>query len=237
MSDSLEVLEGRVSELPLARQAELFGDAIEHAGQQVESMAADISRLEEWQSSVGLLDKFWEGDERHEVVDALHQLKSFGNEIEATKDREQLTHVTAISSGMKSKLGTVLRDGGKAWGRRIDHDLGPLGSLGTLLEQFSDTRELGLRMVALARTAFTLKNSFPPKAQSIEQHKVMLKDAEEIRKNLAAIGTGESVQKFLAALANESATLDLVDETVFQWIRNRHAENRFRLKLKTGVSD
>ena len=91
-------------------------------------------------------------------------------------------------------------------------------------------------MTQLAATGSALKNSFPPPANSLELHRDMLHDAEEIRKNLAAIGAGESVQTFLIAVAKETATLDMVDESVLQWIRDRHAENRFRLSLKGTVS-
>lgn len=232
MTDRLEELETLLPELPLARQTELFGHALVQLRQQLEEMAPDVSRLEDWKPSLSLLGEFWEGDEREEVLGALGQLKSFGDQIEAANDRDQLTLITEITLGVKAKLVLALRDGARAWVRRIDRDLGSLGNLGTLLVQFSDTRDLGLRMVSLARTASTLKNSFPPKTPSLEQHETMLKDAEEIRKNLAAIGAGESVQKFLAALGNESATLDLVDESVLQWIRNRHADSRFQIKLK-----
>ena len=126
----------------------------------------------------------------------------------------------------------VLRDGARAWGRRVDHDLGSIGSLGSLLVQFPDTRDLGRRMTVLATTAFTLKNSFPPQVAFLKQFEGMLKDAEEIRRRLAELGTGESVQRFLAALATGTATLDMVDDSVLQWIRDRHAESRFSLSLR-----
>lgn len=109
----------------------------------------------------------------------------------------------------------------------MDSDLGSLGSLGSLLVQFADTRDLGRRMTALAATASSLKSVFPPQTGPLKQHERMLQDSEEVRKSLAAIGVGESVQKFLAALANATATLDRVDDAVLRWIRDRHAEKRF----------
>lgn len=236
MSDSLELLESLVPALPQARHAELFGQALQDASRQLEAMTPEIGRLEECQHSMGLLRASWDGDEEDEVVDALHQLESLGKQIEAAQDREQLARINELALGAKPKIALVLRDGARAWGRRIDHDLGSLGSLGSLLVQFQDTRALGTRMTALATTASILKNSFPPLAASLKQHTAMLQDAEDIRKNLTAIGAGESVQKFLTALANGSATLEMVDEGVFQWIRDRNAQNRFRLTLKPGVS-
>ena len=236
MSDSLEIIESLVPELPKARQAELFGQALQDASRQLGAMMPDIDRLEECQHSIGLLQEFWDGDEEREVLDALHQLKSFGEQIEAAQDREQLAHVTGIALEAKPRITLVLRDGTRAWGRRVDYDLGSLGSLGSLLIQFPDTHDLGRRMTALATIASALKNSFPPQSGSLKQHKLMLQDAEEIRKNLAAIGAGESVQKFLTALANRTATLDLVDESVLKWIQDRHADSRFLLTLKPGTS-
>lgn len=236
MSDALELLESLVSELPNARQAEMFGQALRDAGHQIEALTPDIGRLDECQHSIGLLDGFWDGDEEREIVDALLQLESLGKQIEVAQNQEQLARVAGMASEAKPKITLVLRDGTRAWGRRVDHDLGSLGSLGFLLVQFPDTRELGQRMTVLAATASTLKSSFPPQSGSLKQHERMLQDAEDIRNKLAAIGAGESVQKFLAALATETATLDMVDGSVFQWIRNRHAENRFRLLLKRGTS-
>jgi hypothetical protein len=195
-----------------------------------------MGRLEEWQHSVDLRGESWDGDEEREVREALHEIESSGEQIEAAQDREQLTRVGGFASNAKQKITIILRDGARAWGRRIDHDLGSLGSLGALLVQFADTRELGRRMTALAITASSLKNSFPPPSGSLEQHRAMLHNAEDIRKNLAAIGAGQSVQTFLIALANETATLDMVDKSVLQWIRDRHAENRFFLSLKRVIS-
>jgi hypothetical protein len=236
MTDSLELLESLVPELPQARQAELFGQALQDASRQLEAMKLDIGRLEECQHSIGLLKAFWDGDEEREVVDALHQLEYLGKQIEAAQDQEQLARVTGIASEAKPKILLVLRDGARAWGRRVDHDLGSLGSLGSLLVQFPDTRELGRRMTALAATASSLKSTFPPQEGFLKQHELMLQDAGDIRNNLAAIGAGESVQKFLAALANATATLDMVDDSVLQWIRDRHAESRFDVTLKQGIS-
>jgi|SRR5579872_6607364 len=232
MSDSLELLESLVPALPQARQAELFGQALQDASRQLEAMTPEIIRLEQCQHSMGLLDAAWDGDEEGEVVDALRQLKSLGEQVEGAEDREQLARVNEIALAAKPKIALVLRDGARAWGRRIDHDLGSLASLGSLLVQFQDTRALGTRMTSLATTASVLKNSFPPPAASLKQHTMMLQDAEEIRKNLAAIGAGESVQRFLAALVNATATLDMVDGDVLQWIRDRHAEKRFSLSFE-----
>jgi len=236
MNDSLEVLEHLVPDLPQARQAELFGEALQEASRQLTAMTPEIGRLEEWQHSVGLLGEYWDGDEEREVLDALHKLDSTGSEIEAAQDREQLARVSGIASDAKQKIAIVLRDGARAWARRIDHDLGSLGNLGALLVQFADTRDLGRRMTLLATTGSALKNSFPPPDSSLDEHRDMLHDAEEIRKNLAAIGAGQSVQTFLIAVAKETATLDMVDESVLRWIRDRHAESRFRLSLKGSVS-
>lgn len=231
MSDSLELLEGLISELPQARQAEMFGQALRDASRQLEVLTPEIGRLEECQYSIGLFDAFWDGDEKREVVEALRQLDSLGQQIEAAQDREQLARVTEIALEAKPRIALVLRDGARVWGRRVDRDLGSLGNLGSLLVQFPDTRDLGRRMTALAATASSLKSVFPPPSASLKQHERMLQDAEEIQKNLAAIGAGKSVQRFLAALANATATLDMVDDDVLQWIRARHAESRFQIKL------
>lgn len=235
MSDPFEVLEHLIPELPQAREAELFGEALQDAGRHLAAMPADIARLEEWQQSVQLLDKYWEEDEEREVLDALQRLQSSGEQIAAARDREQLTRVGAIASDAKQRITIVLRDGARAWSRRIDSDLGSLGNLGALLVEFMDTRELGHRMTSLAAMGSALKSSFPPSTSSLQQHRTMLHDSEIIRKDLTAIGTGQSVQTFLIALANETATLDMVDENVLQWIRDRHAESRFRLSLKRVV--
>lgn len=232
MSDSLELLENLVSELPQARQAEMFGQALRDASRQLQALTPELGRLEECQHSIGLLDAFWDGDEKREVVETLRQLDSLGKQIEAAQDRDQLAHVTEIALEAKPRIALVLRDGTRAWGRRVDSDLGSLGSLGTLLVQFADTRDLGVRMTALAATAASLKSVFPPQSGTLKQHERMLQDSEEVRKNLAAIGAGESVQRFLAALANATATLDMVDGDVLQWIQDRHAEKRFSLSFK-----
>src|ERR1700758_2254969 len=116
MSDSLELLEGLVSELPQARQAEMFGQALQDASRQLEVLTPEIGRLEECQHSIGLLDAFWDGDEKREVVDALRQLDSLGKQIEAAQDRDQLAHVTEIALEAKPRIALVLRDGTRAWG-------------------------------------------------------------------------------------------------------------------------
>ena len=44
MTDSLELLESLVPELPQARQAELFGQALQDASRQLEAMKLDVGR-------------------------------------------------------------------------------------------------------------------------------------------------------------------------------------------------
>jgi hypothetical protein len=232
MNDPLELLERLIPAIPQARQSELFGGALQEASRQLAAISADIARLEEWQHSVGLLSRFWDKEEEREVLEALQRLESVGVQVEAAQDREQLARIGTIASDAKQRITIVLRDGARAWGRRVDHDLGSLGSLGALLVQFTDTRELGRRMTTLAATASALKGTFPPTGDSLQLRHAMLNDVDVIREDLAAIGAGQSVQTFLIALANELATLDLVDESVLQWIRDRHAETRFRLSLK-----
>ena len=107
-----------------------------------------------------------------------------------------MARVTGIASEAKPKILLVLRDGARAWGRRVDHDLGSLGSLGSLLVQFPDTRELGRRMTALAATASSLKSAFPPQEGFLKQHERMLQDAGDIRNNLAAIGAENLCKNF-----------------------------------------
>ena len=85
MNDSLEVLKQLIPNLPQARQAELFGEALQEASRQLTAMTPEIGRLEQWQHSVGLLGEYWAGDEEREVLEALHKLESTGGEIEAAQ--------------------------------------------------------------------------------------------------------------------------------------------------------
>ena len=90
-------------------------------------------------------------------------------------------------------------------------------------------------MTMIASRGAGLKSQFPPTASQVEDYQVLIEDAHSVRRDLAEIGAGASVEKFLLALATETATLDLVDQDVLQWIRDRRSDHRFRIALlRTG---
>lgn len=234
-NDSLEVLERLIPQLPQARLAEQFGEALHEAGIRTRALLPSIERLELWEASIDLLVGKWEADEERHTVESLERLRKAGEEIRSVQDREQLTRVPTVVSNAETRIATVLRDGMRAWQRRIDVDLGSLGSLSTLLVQFPDTREVGSRMASVASRAATLKNQFPPASAQREQHRQILEEIELLKRDLAAIGAGESVQNFLLALASGTATLDMLDDAVLGWIRNRRAETRFRISFGGSI--
>jgi len=231
MTDALDALEIRVAELPQARQTEVFGQTLREATGQLENIAAEVSSLQECAHSIHLLEQFWGSDEKPEVLEALRRLEDLGRQIESAQDRDQLALVPNLVREAKPRIALIIRDGARVWNRRLDHDLGSLASLGSLLVQFPDTRVLGQRMASVAATISALKNAFPPAEAAIGKHQRVLQDAEEARKDLAVIGAGESVQTFLAALADRKATLSMLDADVLSWIRDRHAESRFGISL------
>jgi hypothetical protein len=235
MSDQLQVLEELIPQIPHARLSEQFGEALQDAGTQALGLLPELARLESWKQSVYLLSDCWQGDEEIETRDELQKLRYAGQQCEAASDKEQLYAARALLVDSKRRIGIVLRDGIRAWQRRIEADIGSLGSLGGLLAEFGDTRTLGGRMTMIASRGAGLKSQFPPTASQVEDYRVMIEDAHSVRRDLAEIGAGASVEKFLLALATETATLDLVDQDVLQWIRDRRSDHRFHLALlRTG---
>lgn len=236
MSDQLEVLEQLIPRIAQARIGEQFGEAFKDACQHAQSLIPGIERMERWQLSIHLLKAYWEPDDERETLDALRILQSAGQKIEAAQDLNQLSQVRGTATDAKSRVDVVVRDGLRVWQRRINDDIGLLESLGVLLSEFGDTRELGRRMTLIAARGAALASQFPPTADQVESHRALMEDAGTIRKDLADIGAGESVEAFLNALAKDDATLDLADDAVLKWIRDRHSDRRFRISLQRVVS-
>lgn len=232
MTDQLEVLEQLIPRIAQARIFEQLGEAFHEAHEHSQGLIPGIERIERWQLSIQLLSGYWEADDKSETLSALRNLQSAGQKIETAQDLNQLSQVRATATGAKLGVEAVLRDGLRAWQQRINADIGSLGSLGDLLSKFEDTRELGQRMALIASRGAALGSQFPPAPDQIESHRVLLGDAQEIRQDLAAIGAGKSVEAFLNALAKQEATLDLVDDAVLKWIRDRHSDHRFHISLK-----
>jgi hypothetical protein len=229
--DQLEILEQLIPQLPQARLAEQFGDALHDASINTVALLPDIERMERWQQSVHSLRESWDSDEESETLLALETLQAEGEMIAAAQDREQVSQLRGTAMDAKQRIAIVLRDGLRAWQRRIEADIGSLGNLGALLIEFNDTRALGSRMVSIKSRGDSLKTQFPPPANQLEGYRQLLRDADTVRRNLAAIGAGASIETFLLALASERATLDMVDEAVLHWIRERNSDNRFCLSL------
>jgi hypothetical protein len=232
----LEVLEQLIPRIAQARIGEQFGEAFQDACQHTQDLIPGIERMERWQLSIHLLKEYWDPDDEREALGALRILQSAGQKIESAQDLNQLSQVRGTATDAKSRVDVVMRDGLRVWQRRINADIGSLGSLGALLSEFGDTRELGHRMTLIAKRGAALASQFPPTSDLVESHRVLLEDAGTIRKDLAAIGAGESVEAFLNALANDEATLDLADDAVLKWIRNRRSDGLFRISLQRFAS-
>jgi hypothetical protein len=234
--DQLDGLQGLIPQLPQAHLSELFGEALQDAGTHAFALLSEIEKLERWKLSINLLRESWQDDERRETLDALRTLQIAGSQMATVENREQLSQVRTTATAAKQSIGIILRDGLRVWQHRIEVDIGSLGSLGSLLGEFADTRSLGGRMTSIKARGDGLKNQFPPTAAQVESYNALLEEANAVRVDLAAIGTGESIQRFLLALASETATLDMVDESVLRWIRDRRSDYRFRLSLqRSGI--
>ena len=231
MSDQLELLEKLIPQIAQARTQELFGEALQDAWKYSQELVPGVERLERWNKSVHLLKAFWEAEEKAEAIEALRNLQSAGEKMAAVQDSNQLAAIRSIATVAKTRLETVLRDGSRAWMRRIHADTGSLESLGALLSEFADTRDLGRRMASVASRGSDLVLQFPPTEEQVQAHGKVLEDAIAIRQKLADVGAGASVEAFLIALANEEATLDMADDAVLEWIHKRKSDRRFRISL------
>jgi hypothetical protein len=236
MTDQLEVLEQLIPRIAQARNVAQFGEAFHEAHEHAQGLIPGIERMERWQLSIQLLSGYWEADDKNEALSALRSLQSAGQKIETAQDLNQLSQVRATATGAKLGIDAVVRDGLRVWQRRINADIGSLGSLGDLLSALEDTRELGRRMTSIALRGALLLSQFPPTADQVESHRALMEDARTIRKDLAAIGAGESVEAFLNALAKNEATLALADDAVLKWIRDRHSDSLFRISLERIAS-
>lgn len=230
-NDALVLLEQLIPKLPLARQAKDFGTTVDDAGTEALTLASGVNRLEQWQLSADLFRGFWTGEECEASLQTLQQLQEQGRLMALAQDREQLARIPAIVAELKPRIANLLRDGGRVWQRRIGRDIGSLGSLASLLTEFPDTRAVGLRIDEMVTLANSLKIEFPPSANQRTIHARVLEQVAQLKRDLAEIGASESVQRFLLALADETATLDMLDDAIRNWLRERRAENRLRLSL------
>lgn len=230
-NDPLVLLEQLIPELPRARQAKDFGTVVDDAVHEALTLASGIKRLEQWQLSADLFRGFWTGEEYEASIQTLKQLQERARWMALAQDREQLARIPAIVAEVKPQIANLLRDGDRVWQRRIARDIGSLGSLASLLTEFPDTRAVGLRIAEVVTLANSLEDEFPPSANQRSIHASILEQVAQLKRDLAEIGASESVQRFLLALADETATLDMLDDAIRNWLRERRAEKRLRLSL------
>jgi hypothetical protein len=161
-------------------------------------------------------------------VASLAQMASELQRASTTGALEQLlVRWPVIASTMKD----LLRDGELHWTTSSLGQLQWCDALGRALESVQATAIVGGQLKEIYRLAGTLK-AFPPKEASCKKLDQLRATAARLKEGLKDLQVGESVERFLLALANGVAILSMVDDNVLAWVRSHRMTDQLKVTLR-----
>ncbi|MBB4509545.1 hypothetical protein [Rhizobium leguminosarum] len=216
MSDALEELEQLLPSIPAAVERQRIGAQLDRVNAKLSDFSNVTARFTVVGKVAALIDFYDENfsEMKEAALDAGRQL--CGAADETTLDlagRSYDDFKTAISAAERS-----IR---YQWRTVVTNDYKPIAIVGTLLQRFGDTLEIGRGMVALAgradrSTALSMAD-LPAEIASLSN------DRSKLEAEKASMTKNGEVDDFLTKLAAGKATLSSVTPSVYSWLREHDA--------------
>lgn len=253
MSDVLEELESMLEHAPAIAERLTFGDALEHAQQQI---AANDELPEQIELCALVLEQLTPlrpedadlaGQTVKKLTSAVEELNlrsgrrpAEGREgtLEPIKDGQglrEIQHALRDASTALTGLRTALVT---TWKTRAKSQFGSLATIARVLEGIESTRAFGRALGEWAGPAMAVTSPgwFPSK-DDVEQLKLRRAELPGKVAGLQSAGIDERVQSFLLEVANDTATLASVDAHLLHWLTKHDASTRFEVKAIAPTSN
>lgn len=222
MTDPLEELEKAAESLPSAVAGVRLGDRASRQLDRFSDAPRQERRLKAMTEFAVLFDGRSDAQVKAQIDRALAMATEAAEAMEDVDDEETLQDAVDAYLVFTQSLGSgenILRP---LWTRVVDQQFTPLGSVGALLEEaFPNARDLGRKMREAATEA--QRHAQSPIADLLPIAKALLEVRAALVTEQQTVAGDPTVAAFLQALAEDRATLDLLEEGVLDWLKAQGA--------------
>jgi hypothetical protein len=221
MSDPVDDLEKTAELLPAAAAGVRLGDRASRHLLRFADAERQKHRLKALAEFAVLVDGRVIPQVKDQVLRALASASEASKAMEDANDEETLEDAVEEYQTYIQSLASLEGLVRPLWTQVVNEQFGPLGSVGMLLHAFPSARDLGQRMVQAASEA---RRDNPgaiidllPKAKALLALRKTLVAEQEV------VAGNPRVAAFLQALADNRATLDLLEPEVLDWLKGQGA--------------
>jgi|GEM_PF-3634621 len=229
--DPLEELETLAAQIPAAKNRQRLGDALDNAVQAVTEAEGAIARLERLAEFAPIVGAFLDPTDREQSRQLLTRIRGIGTHLCQAHDQATLEEATRQASAFQGHVSQTEALLQRGWREKVEDAFAATGTLGAVLREIPETRELGSEMETLLRRGEILADSMDDPEQCAQQFSTLTAERDSAREKLGGLGAGDDVVAFLLAVAGHSATLGDVTPEVRDWLKERSALERFKVGL------
>jgi hypothetical protein len=228
MTTALQELEQLLPDLPKAIERRHLGDSLRRTVEILSDSSYQTRRL----SAVLQIAKETEFASDHQQSAALSDLVEVAADVarraSTAETSEQLQTVKETYEEFRRTLAGVDRQLRINWRRVVERDFSSYIAIGGLLEKIEKTSDLGARLKACGQEAAEIRDSISAEDLSKAISHVRERRAELERKR-GKLTQQPEVATFLNALADDSATLQMVTKRVYDWLAENGALDNFKV--------
>ena len=227
--DPFEALSALLPSLPMVRENKSLGRALSKVDSAAKRVEEQIATLEALVEASSLFSGYLGDTNQVEFERRLRTLARQGYSLQSVADEAGLEEALRVLPEIKGNIEHVVRDLQIAWSARLRIHFAAAKGLGGVLTQIPGMQALGADMLETAKRSAGL--AFPPDGDTQQALADLEEEWSTQRAQLAEIGAGEEVERFLLAVAERTANLSLVSPDVLEWLAGNGAAAHFMVRL------
>ncbi len=221
MNDPLEDLENTAKLLPAAVAGVRLGDRANRLLERFSDAGRQDRRLKALAEFAVVLDGRSDPHINSQVQRVLATASEASEVMGDVRDETTLEDAADEYRNYIQSLATFEVSLKSLWTQVIQRQFRPLGSVGSLLQAFPGARGLGEKMAQAAAEAERHHQSAV--VELLPKAKALLKQREALVQEQQVVAGNPKVAAFLQALADNRATLDLLEPEVLEWLGGQGA--------------
>jgi hypothetical protein len=228
MTPVLVQLEELLPRLPAAVDRRRLGESLGKTADALRDSGRMIGRLEAVLTIAREIQFEADPNQAAALSELIDACDDTGKVIETAETPEQLRLVQDTYREFNGALTQVDRQLRPYWRRVVERDFAPLRAIGTLLQKIDKGSDLGKRLSACGQEAQQISDKIP--AENLRDAIVRLrKQRAKLEAERVSVTKEPEVEKFLNALANGTATLQMVTAQVHNWLQRYGALDQFAI--------
>lgn len=231
MKATLEELERLVPLAAKIKKGADYGDAVRmgsEAARKAETLPKRLGRLEPTLAALAASPRLRCG----EIRELLQRVDTSGLEVSLANDPQALREVRFPLQRTEEAIEQL--EAALASAQRAEGEVafGPVRQLGDALAAIADTARDGRSLSSWAAKWIALAGRGILDPAELEDLKAAVREVPAKLAALERLGIDESVRKFLAAVAQDKATLASIDAKVLSWLQEKNAAERFQVRAR-----